>query len=194
MEEEILKIKKQALQEHIPIVRDDTLEVIKKILLENKPDNILEIGTAVGYSAICFCNILNNNCKIDTIELDELRANEAIANINNLKLQDNINVIIGDAVEVLPTINKKYDIVFIDASKTKYPVFLENAIRLTKPGSIIIADNILYMGYVMGDYNKHKQRTAVNRLREYIKEVQENPQLETEILDVGDGLAVSRVR
>jgi len=194
MNEEIAKIKKKALDEYIPIIMDDTLEMIKKILIENKPKNILEIGTATGYSAICFYSILKNAENIDTIELDELRAQEAIANIKNLKLQNNINVIIGDAVEILPTINKKYDMVFIDASKSKYPIYLENAIRLTNPGSIIIADNVLYKGYVMGDYNKHKQRTAVRRLREYIQEVQEDPHLETEILNVGDGLAVSIVK
>jgi len=131
---------------------------------------------------------------IDTIEKDESRAEEAIANIKELKLQDNINVIIGDAVEILPAINKKYDIVFIDASKAKYPSFLENAMRLTNKKSIIIADNILYKGYVMGDYNKHKQRTAVRRLREYIQMITTNENLETKILEVGDGLAVSIVK
>ena len=82
--------------------------------------------------------------------------------------------------------------VFIDAAKGKYPIFLEHALRLLKNDGIILADNILYKGYVMSDYNKHKQRTAVRNLREYIKEVTEDPNLETEILEVGDGLAVSR--
>ena len=74
----------------------------------------------------------------------------------------------------------------------KYPVFLSEAIRMSKSGTIIFADNVLYKGYVMSDYNKHKQRTAVRNLREYLKEVQENPFLETEILEVGDGLAISK--
>ena len=111
--------------------------------------------------------------------------------MKNLELENNINVIIGNALDVLPTINKKYDIVFIDSVKSKYPIFLEHAIRLTNKGSIILADNILYNGYVMSDYNKHKQRTAVTNLRKYIKEATENPHLKTEILNVGDGLAVS---
>ena len=100
---------------------------------------------------------------------------------------------IGNAVEILPTLSGEYDIVFIDANKGKYPIFLQEAIRLSNKGSIIIADNVLYKGYVMSDYNKHKQRTAVRNLREYIKEVSENPNLETEILEVGDGLAISRI-
>ena len=186
-------IKQNALNDHIPIIMDDTLEIIKNILLEEKPKRILELGTATGYSSICFSNALNNNVYIDTIELDEERANEAIENIKELGLQKNINVIIGNAVDILPTLNEKYDIFFIDAAKGKYPIFLKEAIRLSKKGSIILADNILYKGYVMSDYNKHKQRTAVRNLREYIKETTQNKNLETEILEIGDGLAVSRV-
>ena len=82
---------------------------------------------------------------------------------------------------------------FIDAAKGKYPFFLKESIRMLKNNGIIFADNILYKGYVMSDYNKHKQRTAVRNLREYIKLVTENPDIETEILEVGDGLAISRI-
>ena len=190
---QIDEIKEKALNNHIPIIMDDTLEVIEKILLQEKPKRILELGTATGYSSICFSNILNNDVYIDTIELDEQRANEAIENINSLGLQEKINVIKGNAVDVLPTLNEKYDIFFIDAAKGKYPVFLKEAIRLSKQGSIILADNILYKGYVMSDYNKHKQRTAVRNLREYIKESTEDERLDTEILEVGDGLAISKI-
>lgn len=189
----IENIKQKALNDHIPIIMDDTLEIIKNILLEEKPKRILELGTATGYSSICFSNVLNNNVYIDTIELDEERANEAIENVKKMGLEKNINVIIGNAVDILPTLNEKYDIFFIDAAKGKYPIFLKEAIRLSKKGSIILADNILYKGYVMSDYNKHKQRTAVRNLREYIKETTQNKNLETEILEIGDGLAVSRV-
>ena len=100
---------------------------------------------------------------------------------------------IGNAVDILPTLNNKYDIVFIDAAKSKYSIFLKEGIRLIKTNGLILADNILYKGYVMSDYNKHKQRTAVRHLREYIKEVTENPNLKTEILEIGDGLAITRV-
>ena len=190
---DIESIKSKALQEHIPIVMDDTLEVIKEILLKEKPKRILELGTATGYSSICFSNILDNNVYIDTIELDTERAREANDNIKGLGL-NNINVIIGNAVEILPTLNEKYDVFFIDAAKGKYPIFLNEAIRLSKKGSVILADNILYKGYVMSNYNKHKQRTAVRNLREYIKESTEDSKLETEILEVGDGLAVTKVK
>lgn len=186
-------IKQKALENHIPILMDDTLEAISKILKENKPKNILEIGTAVGYSAICFSEYLPEDGKIDTIERDVLRAEEAIENIKKAGVENKINVIIGDAVDILPTLNNKYDIVFIDAAKGKYPFFLEQAIRMINKSGIIIADNVLYKGYVLSDYNKHKQRTAVRNLREYIYKVTNTPNIQTEILEVGDGLAISKI-
>ena len=192
--EELEKIKQQALQDHIPIIMDDTLEVMSKYLERIKPKKILEIGTAVGYSSICFSKYLSEEGKIDTIEREEQRVKEAKINIKKVGVEDKINIYEGDAVDILPTLNEKYDIVFIDAAKGKYTFFLKEAIRMINKNGIIFADNILYKGYVMSDYNKHKQRTAVRNLREYIKEVTQNPNIETEILEVGDGLAVSIVK
>ena len=188
------KIKEKALNEHIPIIMDDTLEVIENIMKEIRPTAILEIGTAVGYSAICFSKFLEKGGFIDTIERDEERIKEAKENIKIVEEGKTINILEGDAVEILPTINKKYDMVFIDAAKGKYPFFLEQALRLIKDDGIIFADNILYKGYVMSDYNKHKQRTAVTHLREYIKLTTEDPRLDTKILEVGDGLAITRIK
>lgn len=187
-------IKEKALNEHIPIIMDDTLEYIYELYNDKKIGSILEIGTAVGYSAICFTKFLSDDGIIDTIERDKQRIEEAKLNIKKAEVEKQINIISGDAVEILPTINKKYDMVFIDAAKGKYPIFLEHALRLLKNDGIILADNILYKGYVMSDYNKHKQRTAVRNLREYIKETTEDPNLITEILEIGDGLAISKRR
>ncbi|MBS6252437.1 MAG: O-methyltransferase [Clostridia bacterium] len=192
--EELNKIKEKALEDHIPIIMDDTLEVIEDYLKEKNVDRILEIGTAVGYSAICFTKVLSEEGIIDTIERDEERVKQAKINIEKAEVEDKINIYEGDAVEILPTLNEKYDVVFIDAAKGKYPFFLKEALRMIKENGVIFADNILYKGYVMSDYNKHKQRTAVRNLREYIKEVSENPNLDTEILEVGDGLAISRLK
>ena len=188
----IEQIKEKALNEHIPIIMDDTLEVVGKVLQELKPNKILEIGTAVGYSAICFSKYLSEDGRIDTIERDEERIAEAKINIKDLNLEEKINIIVGDAVEILPTLNEKYDAIFIDAAKGKYPFFLKEAIRMLSDKGIIIADNILYKGYTLSDYNKHKQRTAVRGLREYLKELEENEELKTELLEVGDGLTITR--
>ena len=193
-EEELKIVKERALENHIPILMDDTMEKIEEILKKEKPTRILEIGTAVGYSASMFAKNTDEDCIIDTIEISEERAKEAQENIEKIGVKEKINIYIGNAVEILPTMNNEYDIVFIDAAKGKYPIFLEHAIRMIKNGGLILADNILYKGYVMSDYNEHKQRTAVRHLREYIKEITENDKCESEILEVGDGLAITRVR
>ena len=146
----------------------------------------------LGYSAICFSKFLSEDGNIDTIEREHERVLEAKKNIEIADKK--INIIEGDAVEILPTLNEKYDMIFIDAAKGKYPFFLEHALRLLNSDGVIFADNILYKGYVMSDYNKHKQRTAVTHLREYIKLVTENKKLETQILEVGDGLAITKFK
>lgn len=192
--QELEKIKQKALEEHIPIIMDDTLEVVDEILTKLKPKKILEIGTAVGYSAMCFSQYLLEGGKIDTIERDEERILQAKENIEIVGVAEKINIYEGDAVEILPTLQDKYDMIFIDAAKGKYPFFLKEALRMLNENGIILADNILYKGYVMSDYNKHKQRTAVRNLREYIAEVTNNPNLETEILEVGDGLAITKIK
>ena len=182
-EEEFNKLKENALKRHIPIIMDDTLEKIKEVLKKENPNRILEIGTAVGYSALCFARY-SENAIIDTIEIDEERYNEAIQNLEKIGFKDKINLILGNAVDIIPTLKNKYDIIFIDAAKSKYSIFLEEALKLINNNGLILADNVLYKGYVMSDYNKHKQRTAVRHLREYIKEITENEKMETEILDV----------
>lgn len=189
---ELRKIKEKALEDKVPIIMDDTLSVIDNILKGNNVKSILEIGTAVGYSAICFTEYLQADGFIDTIERDEMRVIEARENIKKAEVEDKINIYFGDAVEILPTINKKYNVIFIDAAKGKYPFFLKEALRMLDDKGIIFADNVLYKGYVMSDYNKHKQRTAVRNLREFIAEIQENDELDVEILDVGDGLAIAK--
>ena len=190
--DELEKIKEHARKEYVPIVMDDTLEKIREILEEEKPKRILEIGTAVGYSASRFIQYAPE-AVVDTIELNEQMFKVATENIKKIGIESQVNILFGNAVDILPTLSGEYDIIFIDANKGKYPIFLQEGIRLVKNEGIILADNILYKGYVMSDYNKHKQRTAVRHLREYIQMAQEDEHLETQILEIGDGLAISRV-
>lgn len=142
---------------------------------------------------MCFSKYLAEGGVIDTIERDEDRIIEAKENFKKVGVENKINLYEGDAVEILPTLDYKYDVAFIDAAKGKYPFFLKESIRMIEENGIIFADNILYKGYVFSDYNEHKQRTAVRNLREYVSEVTQNPNIETEILEVGDGLAISKI-
>ena len=185
------EIEKYAKENKVPIMQKDGIKFLTNYVQEQGVKSILEVGTAIGYSAICMA-LVDPKIKITTIERDEERIQEAKENFKKVGVEDKIHLYEGDALEILPTLNGKYDMVFIDAAKGKYPFFLKEALRMINENGIIFADNILYKGYVMSDYNKHKQRTAVRNLREYIKEVTEDPNLETEILEVGDGLAVSR--
>ena len=188
------KIKNEARQNHVPILQDASLQFIETLLEIKKPENILEVGTAVGYSALHFSKHLKENGKIITMELDEKTANIARQNILELGKENVIEVVNSDAYEYMKTLEEKFDVVFIDAAKGQYMKYLEEALRLTKPGSLIIADNVLLRGMVMSDYNDHKHRTAVTRLREYINSVTTNFNLVSCIMDVGDGVAVSVVK
>ncbi len=195
--EEILNnIKKEALENHVPIIEDDSLEYIENILKEIKPNRILEVGTAVGYSAIQFSKYLyGENPQIKTIEIKENMYNKAMENIASMELSNKIEVILADGTKYMKEIpsEEQFDVVFIDAAKGQYLVYLEEAIRLTRVGGIIIADNMLYRGRTLSDYNEHKHRTATNRLREYLKIMQKDERLDSELIKVGDGLAISKI-
>lgn len=195
LEDVIAKIKEKAIENHVPILQDKSLEFISFVLKLKNPKEILEIGTAVGYSAISFVQAVDGKVNVKTIERNERRYNEAINNIKEAGLQGEIDVVLADATEYLPNLHEdnKYDVVFIDAAKGQYLKFLENGIRLAKDGGIIIADNVLFKGRVMSNYNEHKHRTAVNRLRDYISLINSDERLESIVLDIGDGIAVSIV-
>ena len=187
------EIEKYGRDNKIPILLDDSLEFISNILKDVKPYRVLEIGTAIGFSSICFSKYLAEGGRIDTIEIESLRVEQALENIKRVGVEDKIRVLEGDALDILPYLNEKYDVVFIDASKGKYIEFFEHALRLCKVGGYILADNVLYKGMVMSDYNKHKQRTAVNKLRNFIDIVMENKNLDSSLHDIGDGLIVFKV-
>lgn len=195
LKDKIEEIRLKARENNVPILQDDSLKLIETILAIRKPETILEIGTAVGYSAICFSQyLLNKKSKILTIELNEEKANEAKENILNCGLEKQIEVINGDAYEYIKLLNEKFDVIFIDAAKGQYMKYLTEALRLVKSGSVIIADNVLFKGRVLGEYDEHKHRTAVKRLREYIDEITKNEKLSSNIFDIGDGVAVSVVK
>ena len=190
------EIKRKAKEGHVPILQDESLDLIMMILNIAKPNKILEIGTAVGYSAINFSNALNGEgAFIKTVEINEDMKNIATQNIKAMGLEEKIKIVNADATKYLPELSEDdmYDVVFIDAAKGQYLVFLENAIRLVKNGGLIIADNVLFKGRVLSDYNEHKYRTAVTRLRTYLKTIDEDSRLNSTVINIGDGLAISIV-
>lgn len=199
--EKLNSIRDNARENFVPILQDDTLKLIEVILQIINPKKVLEIGTAVGYSAAIFAKYLDvdeNNKKnsyIKTIERNDKRYKEAVKNINDLGLNDYIIPIFADATEYLTNLKEDntYDVIFIDAAKGQYLVFLEAAKRLVKPGGVIIADNVLFKGRVLGGYDEHRHRTAVTRLRKYIDDINEDTNLNSVVLDIGDGVAISVV-
>ena len=193
-ENKLKTIKDEALKSHVPILKDDSLKYILTILEIRKPNTILEIGTAVGYSAINFARYLEENGKITTIEINEQTAEVANDNIKEMGLEGRIDVVVSDAYEYMKSLNQAYDVIFIDAAKGQYLKYLDEALRLSKRGTIIIADNVLLRGMVLSDYNEHKHRTAVTRLREYINRVTTDERLKSTIVEIGDGLAISVVQ
>lgn len=190
------EIKKEAIVNYVPILRDSTMCLIEKRLDEIRPKKILEVGTAVGYSAICFSKHIAENGKIDTIERNEKRYNKAIENIAKFNLNKTINVIFGDAKEEMKKLpsDSNYDVIFIDAAKGQYLHFLEEAKRLIKNGGLIIADNVLWHGLVNSDYNEHRNRTAVTRLREFLRVIKEDKCFDSEVIDIDDGVAFITVK
>lgn len=192
---ELTKIKNDARERHVPILMDDSMEFIQNILKENHTKTLLEVGTAVGYSAMMFADVMEENSNITTIEQEVLVSETARNNIKKVGF-NNIEVITGNAIEIMPKLiseNRKYDVIFIDAAKGKYIDFFNFAMKLVEPGGYIIADNVLYKNMVMSDYNKHKQRTAVNKLREFIKLIENDERLESKVYNIGDGVSVSKV-
>lgn len=195
-EEKLIKIKEYGISNNVPIIQDEALNVVKSILNITRPDKILEIGTAIGYSAINFAKYLKDSGSyIKTIEINQDSFLIAKKNIEDVGLEKNIFVIEADATIYLKELKEDntYDVVFIDAAKGQYLVFLEEAIRLIKNGGVIIADNVLFHGMVRSGYNEHKYRTAVTRLRRYLEIIEEDTRLTSNVIDIGDGLAISRV-
>ena len=180
---------------YIPICKPETADFLKMICAIKRPTRILEAGTAIGYSAIIMSEYLADNGMIDTIEIDEDRACLARENIESAELSGKINVITADAVDVFSCLDKEYDIIFLDAAKSQYKQLFHDAKRLLNKGGILISDNIFYDGRVMNgrvaaDISR-RHRTIVVNMREYLDILKNDKDLETNILSIGDGIAVS---
>ena len=181
-----------ARENHIPISQPETLRFIEVICSIAKPKKILEIGTAIGYFAIAAAS-WSEDTHITTIEKSEDMANIARQNIADAGLENRIQVITGDANDILPTLDsQQFDLIFLDAAKGQYIQFLPHCIRILKQNGILISDNVLYQGMVATDELWKKRKcTIIRNLREYIKEIMDNDMLKTAIIPIGDGVAIS---
>ncbi|MBP5427603.1 MAG: O-methyltransferase [Clostridiales bacterium] len=190
---DILKeMEEYAKDRHVPIVLPEVARFIIVVGMIKRPKRILEIGTAIGYSAITMSQVLEEGGMIDTIEINDEMATKARENIKRANLDNKINVILGDAREVLLDIDAKYDMLFIDAAKGQYFEFLEGARNKLNDGAIIMSDNVLYKGMVASDELVDKRKkTLIRKLREYAHSICNDASMETAIIPIGDGVALS---
>lgn len=195
-ESDILRdIEEFAHENQVPIVQKETARFLQVMLTIKKPLNILELGTAVGYSAILMSMYTDKNSKITTIERDINMIKQAKKNIEKYKLQDRIKIKQGDCLQVLKELNDKYDFIFMDAGKGHYNHFLPECLRLMNKNAVIVADNVLFRGMVANnELVKRRKITIVKRMRSYLDMVSKDKQLITSVIPMGDGIAVTTRR
>ena len=192
--ETLAEIEQCAIKDNVPIIRKEMESFLRVMLSISKPLNILELGCAIGYSAILMSEYLPEGGHITTIENYDKRIVEAKANIQMAGLENKITLLEGDAMEVMKDLeDEKYDFVFMDAAKAQYINFLPEVMRLMKPGAILIADNVLQDGDIIESrYGViRRNRTIHSRMREYMYQVKHMDELETTIVPIGDGITMS---
>lgn len=187
------EIEKEALESFVPIIRTETKSLLKVLLTLAKPARILEVGTAVGYSALIMAAYAPEHCKITTIENYEKRIPIARANFVRAGKESDITLIEGDALEVMKGLKGPYDFIFMDAAKGQYIHYLPEVMRLLTPGGLLLSDNVLQDGDIINSRFavERRNRTIHSRMREYLFELKHREELQTTILPVGDGVAVS---
>lgn len=187
------QIEKEARADAVPIVRTQTQNLLRFLMAAHRPRNILEVGTAVGFSALLMSEYAPEGCRITTIEKYEKRIPVAKENFRRAGKEDAITLLEGDAAEILHTLNDTYDFIFMDAAKGQYLHFLPDAVRLLGEGGLLVSDNVLQDGDVLESRFAvtRRNRTIHARMRDYLYELTHHELLETVILPVGDGVSVS---
>ncbi|MBO5884804.1 MAG: O-methyltransferase [Clostridia bacterium] len=187
------KLKQISNENHIPIIKSDGLDFLVDFIQKQNPKNILEIGTAVGYSG-SYMLLNTTDSKLTTIELNPTSYQTATKTFKQMELSDRVTQILGDAKEVIKTLNQEYDFIFLDGPKGQYLAYMEDLIRLTKVGGYILADNVYFHGLVNGqEFVKHKLRSMVVNLRKFLKFIQEDERLNSKVYDIGDGISLIQV-
>ncbi len=186
-------IEREAIEQEVPIIRKETKEWIKTMLYIKKPMRVLEVGTAVGFSAIYMSQYLPEGAHITTIEKWEPRIEQAKVNFLRAKVEDKITLLEGDAAEILKGLNESFDFIFMDAAKGQYIHFLPDVIRLLEVNGVLISDNVLQDGEVLDSKYvvDRRNRTIHTRMREYLYALKNHSQLETSVIPIGDGVSLS---
>jgi predicted O-methyltransferase YrrM len=192
----IQELEKKAMADGVPIIRRGTRDLMRYLLRTKCPKRVLEIGTAIGYSALFMKECLPESSRITTVEKVEMRLREARKNLKQYDKEGRIRLLEGDAAEVLAGLvadKEQYDFIFMDAAKGQYLNFLPDVLALLTPGGVLISDNILHEGDVLQSrYGvTRRDRTIHGRMREYLEVLTHHPQLETICLGVGDGMTIS---
>lgn len=187
------ELEKYALDTEVPIIRKEMQSFLKTLIMMNKPRQILEVGTAIGFSALLMSEYMPADAHITTIEKYEKRIPIARENFKKYGKEEQIKLIEGDAAQVLAQLSGEYDLIFMDAAKGQYIHFLPDILRLLKPGGVLLSDNVLQDGDVIESRYAvtRRNRTIHGRMREYLYELKNHPQLQTSIIPLGDGITLS---
>ena len=195
MKEHILEMEKYAIENNVPIIEKKSIVYIMKYIKEHNVKSILEIGSAIGYSAILMASS-TKEVTVTTIERDENRYMECLKNVKKCGMEKKINVVFQDALELNLSDELKYDLIFIDAAKGQYIKFFEKYKHFLNPGGVIITDNLNFHGYV-GESNKLDKgnlKSLVEKIESYIEFLKNNTEFETKFENIGDGLSISKMK
>lgn len=185
-------IQKKAYEENVPIIPNDVVKLVSFILSIKRPKKILEIGAAIGFSSGLMSEYLADGGDITTIDRFDVMIEHFKENRAKLKLENKVKLLEGDACDILPTLNERYDVIFLDAAKGQYIQMLPHCLRLLNVGGIFIADDVLQNGNIAKERLEipRRQRTIHTRMRDFLWEITHNECLKTSVLTIGDGVAV----
>lgn len=190
------EIERVALSEHVPIIKKPTQSLLRFLMNNNKPKRILEVGTAVGFSALLMTEYMPEDCHITTIERNETRIMKAKRNIAEAGREDKISLLEGDATDILTTLveqGETFDFIFMDAAKGQYINFFDNIMKLLVTGGLLVSDNVLQDGDVTESRYGiiRRNRTIHSRMREYLYTLTHRDELSSIVLPIGDGVTLS---
>lgn len=187
------QIEEEAVRDRVPVIRREMQSFLKTLLAAKQPRAILEVGTAIGFSALLMCEYGPSGAHITTIEKYKKRIPVAKANFRRAGREEQITLLEGDAEELLPQLSGPFDFIFMDAAKGQYIHFLPEILRLLQPGGLLVSDNVLQEGDLIESRFavERRNRTIHSRMREYLYELKHSPQLVTSVLPLGDGVTLS---